>query len=192
MKVGKRRTRFSKLATKIQARAKRTTVRAVNKRKIKGAGLKVLKNNAKLLSNKKSQFKPRFISRTHRRVTIDLKGERKSNGKGKIIARPVKKTGFKKSRIVRIMGHGQFKINNRVLKKLSRVDNAMVEIVSYDRPNDNEFRKCLAQLTAIVRKFGRPHTSKEIVRSDIILPSVDMPIDEAKKLFKGEGVIPVR
>jgi hypothetical protein len=41
-----------------------------------------------------------------------------------------------------------------------------------------------------VRKFGKPHISKEIVRSDIILPSVDLSIDEAKKLFKGEGVIP--
>ncbi|MGI0038479.1 MAG: PspA-associated protein PspAA, partial [Nitrososphaera sp.] len=30
----------------------------------------------------------------------------------------------------------------------------------------------------------------EIVKSDIILPSADLPVDEAKKLFRGEGVIP--
>jgi hypothetical protein len=89
------------------------------------------------------------------------------------------------------MGHGQFTVSSRVLAKLSKVDCDMVRIVSNERPNDDEFRKSLAQLTDIVKKFGKPHNSKEIVRSDIILPSVDLSIDEAKRLFKGEGVIPV-
>ncbi len=44
-----------------------------------------------------------------------------------------------------------------------QVDCAMVRIVSNDRPNDNEIRMRLAQLTDIVREFGEPHNSKEIV-----------------------------
>ncbi|MGI0024927.1 MAG: PspA-associated protein PspAA [Nitrososphaera sp.] len=31
---------------------------------------------------------------------------------------------------------------------------------------------------------------KDMIRSDIILPSTDLSVDEAKRLFKGEGVIP--
>jgi hypothetical protein len=190
MKVSKRRTRLPKLANKIQDHAKRATVRAVNKRGIRRAGFDVLKSNKKLLSTKKAQFKLRFTKNRHAQVGINARRESKSFNKRNILARPVKKAGSKRNRIVRIMGHGQFTITNKVLKELSKVDSAMVQIVSYDRPNDNEFRKCLVQLTDIVRKFGRPHDSKEIVRSDIILPSVDLYIDEAKKLFKGEGVIP--
>jgi len=190
MKVGKRRKPLSKLANKIQDRAKRATVKAVNKRSIRRAGFNVLRSNKKLLSRKRAQLKLRFTNKRHAQVGINVRGDGKSYEKRKIIARPVKKTGLKRNRIVRIMGYGQFTISNKVLKELCEVDNAMVQIVSYDHPNDDEFRKRLAQLTDIVRKFGKPHISKEIVRSDIILPSVDLSIDEAKKLFKGEGVIP--
>jgi len=45
-------------------------------------------------------------------------------------------------------------------------------------------------LSEMVMKNGKPLDPKEIIKSDIILPSVDLSIDEAKRLFKGEGVIP--
>ena len=54
-----------------------------------------------------------------------------------------------------------------------------------------EFKKRLAQLTDIVEMTGKPLNPKEIIQSDIILPSVDLSVDDAKKLFKGEGVIPI-
>jgi hypothetical protein len=41
-----------------------------------------------------------------------------------------------------------------------------------------------------VESNGQPLDPKEIIQSDIILPSTDLSIDEAKRLFKGEGVIP--
>jgi hypothetical protein len=101
------------------------------------------------------------------------------------VAKPVRKT-----KIVRIMGEGQFTVNGRTLKELSKIDNSIVQLVSRERSDDTEFKRRLRQLTAIVEKKGRPLDPKEIIQSDIILPSVDLSIDEAKKLFKGEGVIP--
>jgi len=189
-KVVRRRTRLPKLASKIQDRAKKATARAVNRRSIKRVDLKVLKKK-KFLGRRKIQFKPQFDTTTRTRPGVNIKGERKSYGKSQIIARPVEKTSFEQNRIVRIMGHGQFTISSGVVAKLRKLDCAIVRIVSNDRPNDDEFRKRLAQLTDIVTEFGKPHTGKELVRSDIILPSVDLSVDEAKKLFKGEGVIPV-
>ena len=96
----------------------------------------------------------------------------------------------RKSRIVRIMGQGQFTVDNKALRELSRIDNSIVQLVSNDRPDDTEFKKRLTQLTKIVEMTGKPLNPKEIIQSDIILPSVDLSIDEAKKLFKGEGVVP--
>ena len=93
-------------------------------------------------------------------------------------------------KIVRIMGHGQFTVDNRTLKKLNDIDNAIVELVSTARSDDAEFKKRLTELSKIVVQNGKPLDPHEIIKSDIILPSADLSIDEAKKLFQGEGVIP--
>lgn len=93
-------------------------------------------------------------------------------------------------KIVRIMGHGQFTVDSRTLKKLNQIDNALVELVSKERSDDGEFRKRLSELNDMVMKNGKPLDPREIIRSDIILPSADLSIDEAKRLFQGDGVIP--
>jgi hypothetical protein len=95
-----------------------------------------------------------------------------------------------KSKIVRIMGQGQFTVDSKTLKKLNEIDNSIVQLVSNERSNDTEFRRRLTELTDIVTKNGKPLHPKEIIQSDIILPSTDLSIDEAKNLFKSEGVIP--
>ena len=93
-------------------------------------------------------------------------------------------------KIVRIMGHGQFTVDSRTLKKLNDIDNAIVELVSVARSDDTEFKKRLIELSNMVVQNGKPLDPHEIIKSDIILPSADLSIDEAKKLFQGEGVIP--
>jgi hypothetical protein len=103
----------------------------------------------------------------------------------RMLAKPVRKTS-----IVRIMGHGQFTITNAVLKRLYEIDKSIVQLVSDDRSDDVEFKKRVTELASIVEKQGKPLDPREIIQSDIILPSPDLSIDEAKKLFRGEGVVP--
>jgi hypothetical protein len=93
-------------------------------------------------------------------------------------------------RVVRIMGRGQFTVDARTLKRLNGIDDSLVEMVATEKADDAEFKKGMTELSSIVVKHGKPVERGEIVKSDIILPSVDMPVDEAKKLFRGEGVIP--
>lgn len=93
-------------------------------------------------------------------------------------------------KVVRIMGHGQFTVDARTLKRLNDIDGALVEMVASEKVDDAEFKKKLAELNQIAIKHGRAIVSAGIVRTDIILPSADLPVDEAKKLFVGEGVIP--
>jgi hypothetical protein len=99
-------------------------------------------------------------------------------------------TASSSSKIVRIMGHGQFTVDGRTLKKLNDIDNAIVELVSAERSDDTEFKKRLTELSHMVVENAKPLDPHEIIKSDIILPSADLSIDEAKKLFRGEGVIP--
>ncbi|HZT36115.1 MAG TPA: hypothetical protein VFA15_09350, partial [Nitrososphaera sp.] len=95
-----------------------------------------------------------------------------------------------KPSIVRIMGRGQFRINAKILKRLDQVDASIVELVSKEKSDDAEFRKRLAELAEIVLKGGTPLPATEIIKSDVILPSPELSIDEAKKLFAADGVIP--
>lgn len=93
-------------------------------------------------------------------------------------------------KIVRIMGQGQFSVDTKTLKKLSDIDTTIVELVRTERSDDSEFKKRLTEMNDVVVKNGKPIDPREIIKSDIILPSADLSIDEAKRLFRGEGVVP--
>jgi hypothetical protein len=118
------------------------------------------------------------------------KGAGKAHKKTAIAKTAERSTKSASNKIVRIMGHGQFTVDSRTLKKLNDIDNAIVEMVSVERSDDQEFKKRLTELSHIVVENGKPLDPHEIIKSDIILPSADLSIDEAKKLFRGEGVIP--
>jgi hypothetical protein len=132
-----------------------------------------------------------ITKRKHAKARVRAAGKAKTAKKIRKAARVQKArpaAGMKK--VVRIMGQGQFYIDSITLKKLNALDDSLVELVASENANDGEFRAMLAELNQVAVKRGKPVERGEIVRSDIILPSADLPIDEAKKMFMGEGVIP--
>ncbi|MGI0001563.1 MAG: PspA-associated protein PspAA [Nitrososphaeraceae archaeon] len=124
-----------------------------------------------------------------KRATNSIRKKVGPKAKSRVVSK-VKHKPISKYRIVRIMGQGQFTVDSTTLKKLNEIDDSIVQLVSTERSDDIEFRKRLTELTSIVESNGQPLDPKEIIQSDIILPSTDLSIDEAKRLFKGEGVIP--
>jgi hypothetical protein len=44
-------------------------------------------------------------------------------------------------------------------------------------------------MVSLITSNGQPLDHKEIVQSDTIIPDSDLSIEEATKIFKGEGVI---
>jgi hypothetical protein len=194
MKAHKSRRGFSRMATKVPVKAKKHSLRSVSKQRARDTGRTILKkSDTKLrprqrLAAVKSQFtvnKNKNNKKMATKAITHLSKITRDKGKAVKKARMARRT-----RIVRIMGHGQFTVDNKTLRELSRVDSSIVQLVSSDRPDDTEFKKRLSQLTKIVEMTGKPLSPNEIIQSDIILPSVDLSIDEAKKLFKGEGVVP--
>jgi hypothetical protein len=89
--------------------------------------------------------------------------------------------------IVRILGIGQFKLDDRHLDSLNKVDNNIVEHVS--KENQKEFRKDLTQLISIIKEKGKPLDTAEIIPSDIIVPPEDTSFAEAKSIFSSPGLI---
>ena len=93
-------------------------------------------------------------------------------------------------KIIRVLGHGQFSVDSETLRKLNAIDNSIVRRFEGDNLTDEEFKMKIEQLGEIVTRKGKLLDPKVIVSSDIILPGSDLTIEEAGKIFHGEGIIP--
>jgi hypothetical protein len=93
--------------------------------------------------------------------------------------------------IVRVMGQGQYRVNEETVKKINDIDNAIVQILqNADKSDDQEFKAKITRLVQIITSEGQKLDDKEIVESDIIVPDSVISVNEAKKVFQGEGIIP--
>jgi hypothetical protein len=102
--------------------------------------------------------------------------------------------------VVRISGEGQYKIDSNLRNQIDEIDNSIVEIIEKMDPtnssqgsnqNQNQaiLREKMDQIVNLVTSQGIQLDDKEITESDIIIPSRDISIEEAKKIFKGEGIV---
>lgn len=93
-------------------------------------------------------------------------------------------------KIIRVLGHGQFSVDSETLRKLNAIDNSIVQRFEKKKLTDEEFKMKIEQLGKIVTNKGKLLDPKVIVSSDIILPGSDLTMEEAGKIFNGEGIIP--
>jgi len=100
--------------------------------------------------------------------------------------------------VVRIMGHGQYRLDYPIAAKLNEIDNEIIKIVQA-APHETgaradglhqRFQKMLVEMTQLVTRKGRQVSRSEIIPSDLILPPEDISIDGARALFEGEGLMP--
>jgi hypothetical protein len=89
------------------------------------------------------------------------------------------------------MGQGQFKINEDVVKRINEIDDTIVQILQNEsKSDDQKYRAKITEIVETITSEGQKLEDKELVESDIIVPDTDISIDEAKKVFQGQGVIP--
>jgi PspAA-like protein len=90
--------------------------------------------------------------------------------------------------VVRILGSGQFRLDDVEVGRLNELDNAVAAAVAAgDEP---EFTRTFGALVAHVREQGTAVPDGEIVTSDHVLPAADTTLEEAREAFSGEGAIP--
>ena len=90
--------------------------------------------------------------------------------------------------IARISTEGQYEISDDDAAGLNELDNEAV--ASCEASDEQAFRDVFGRLLDYVRTKGRPVAEDELVGSDIILPPPDVSLEEAKREFQGEGLIP--
>ncbi|HPW72593.1 MAG TPA: hypothetical protein PKZ03_01620 [Methanothrix sp.] len=89
--------------------------------------------------------------------------------------------------IIRILGEGQFSLDESRLGELNIIDNRIVDHVT--RGDQDGYRKDLARMIAMVKELGNLISDEEIVPSDIIIPPADLSFEEAEDIFCHDGLI---
>jgi hypothetical protein len=89
--------------------------------------------------------------------------------------------------IVRLMGEGQYEIDKKHVDEINKIDNDLVKIVN--KGDEKTFKVEFKKLNDTVRKYGKPLSNDILKPSEVIIPPSDISIEDAKKIFKGEGLI---
>jgi hypothetical protein len=92
--------------------------------------------------------------------------------------------------IVRLAGNrGQIAVrkdSEAMLRALNDLDNQVVALLERSQA---DLRHLLEEMSERVELAGEP-VKNELVKSDLILPPVDLTLAEATRLFVGEGILP--
>jgi hypothetical protein len=89
--------------------------------------------------------------------------------------------------IVRILGEGQFRVDDSAAAELNRLDTDLEAAV--ERGDEAAFTAALTSLLAQVRAHGSPLPPDILEPSELILPAQDSSMDEVRKLLTDEGLI---
>lgn len=90
--------------------------------------------------------------------------------------------------IVRLMGEGQWRVDDSVAARLNELDDELSKAV--DAGDEAALWHGLQALAETVRSSGEKLDDTDLRPSDAIIPPEDLSLDEARELLAGEGLIP--
>ena len=90
--------------------------------------------------------------------------------------------------IVRILGEGQFDLEEHALDALNGLDAQIEHCI--ENGDEEMFRTALAGLLAAVRSSGTHHEADSLDESDLILPPSDATLEEVRHMLGDNGLIP--
>jgi len=90
--------------------------------------------------------------------------------------------------IVRLMGEGQYRVDDSLLDQLNELDDkATAAAEAGDEPTLDQ---ALDEMFQLVKSEGEPLADDEIATSDVLIPPSDLTLEETKQLLTHEGFIP--
>jgi hypothetical protein len=90
--------------------------------------------------------------------------------------------------IVRLMGEGQYRVQDDLREQLNELDErAQAALDANDEPALDEK---LDQMWQLVRERGERLPDDELTSSHLIIPPSDLTLEETRRLFSEEGLIP--
>jgi chromosome condensin MukBEF complex kleisin-like MukF subunit len=90
--------------------------------------------------------------------------------------------------IVRVMGEGQWRVEDDLAQRLNSLDDEIGR--SVESGDEETLRAKLRELGDAVKSGGTRLPDEDLSPSDAIVPPDDLSLDEARELLEGEGLIP--
>jgi hypothetical protein len=90
--------------------------------------------------------------------------------------------------IVRIMGEGQFEIDDEVAKGLNDLDEQAEQAL--EAGDAERLGELLGRMADAVRTNGIRLPNEDLSPSEAIVPPPDLSLEEARELFEDDGLIP--
>jgi hypothetical protein len=90
--------------------------------------------------------------------------------------------------IVRLMGEGQWRVDDGLAVRLHELDEATLEAL--DAGDQAALHAALVALADAVRDAGEQVDDEHLAASDLVVPPVDLTLEEARELMHGDGLIP--
>ncbi|MDP9286116.1 MAG: hypothetical protein M3P41_14350 [Actinomycetota bacterium] len=90
--------------------------------------------------------------------------------------------------IVRLMGEGQYRVDDSLLARLNELDDEVARAV--ESSDERALWSGLQALADAVRENGEKLADDDLSPSDAIVPPEDLSLEEAQELLSGEGLIP--
>ena len=90
--------------------------------------------------------------------------------------------------IVRLSGEGQYRVEDDVVQQLNQLDEAAQ--AAADADDEAELDRKLDEMWALVRREGEGLADDDLSASDFVIPPSDLTLEETKRLFSDEGLIP--
>lgn len=90
--------------------------------------------------------------------------------------------------IARLMGEGQYRIDDGLRGELDELDTRAVSALESD--DESALDGLLDEMWQLVRDRGEQLPDDDLSPSDLIIPPSDLTLEETRKLFSEEGLIP--
>ena len=90
--------------------------------------------------------------------------------------------------IVRLMGEGQWRVDDTLRHRLNELDEEVSRAI--EAGDERALWQGLQALADAVRDGGERLPDEELTPSDAIIPPEDLSLEEAQELLAGEGLIP--
>jgi hypothetical protein len=90
--------------------------------------------------------------------------------------------------IVRLMGEGQYRIDEELRSELDGLDNQAASAV--DAEDEPALDRVLDEMWRLVQERGERLADDDLSSSDLIIPPSDLTLEETRALFSEEGLIP--
>jgi hypothetical protein len=90
--------------------------------------------------------------------------------------------------IVRLLGEGQFRVDDSLLGRLNELDDEVAKAIESN--DEGALWSGLQALADTVRESGQKLGDDELCPSDAVIPPEDFSLEEAREVLTGAGLIP--